>query len=370
MKRFLSLTLLILTLTIFLASSFPAKAQDSIISEQEESLGLKDAVEALPKDTLDELEGIGIDPSHPTEGMKKFTLADLWKKISSYLFDSLSPPFKSLSVILAIIFLSSLLPFEDKRIIKSVSVAGVSIAVITPLLSLLKSFTASLSAATDFITAMLPVFSSLMLSSGMAISSSFISGCIIVVSQVISRIASSFFLPFTCSGLSLSAVGSFVPELKTESIAASARKFAIWAICGILVVYLSFLGIQSGITSSLDGLTQKTAKLTVSSAIPIVGSIISDASDTVFGAAQLIKSGIGGFSFVAIILIFIKPILLGAAWIAALKTATFIASSFGNKEIETLTDAAQKTISVAIALLAASAVALIISIAVMVRLRM
>lgn len=370
MKRsFIFIGILIL---IIFSGSFNAVAlsDEEIVSAQEDASGLNEIAEALPSDTSEALEGLGIDPKHPTEGVKRLTLSDLFSYIGKYISEAVSPAFRSLAVILGVIFVFSVFSFEKNRVIHCVAVSAAAIALIAPILTFLNSASSSMKTCASFITGMVPVFSSFMLSGGLAVSSGILSGCILLLSRGITTVASSILLPIVCSGLSLSAVGAFVPELKTESIASSVRKFAIWTVGAILVIYLTFLGIQSGITSSLDGLAQKTAKLTVSSAVPIVGSIISDASDTVFGAAQLIKSGIGGFSFVVIILIFIKPLLCGIAWMIALKIAEFAASSFGSDQMGTLAAAVQKSVSVVIAMLAASCVSLIISIAVMVKLRM
>jgi len=370
MKRlilFIGILIIFIPLT---ALSTAALSQSEIIESQEDISGLKNATDLLPSETLDALEQLGIDAQHPTEGMKKFTLSDLFLYFKRQFFHVISPAVKSLALILAVIFLSALFTFENNRVLHAVVIAAASIAVISPILTFFNSTAYAIGVCTDFTTAMVPVFASFMLTSGLPVSSGALSGCILLLSRGISVIASSLLLPIACGGLSLSTVGAFVPDLKTESIASSIRKFVIWAVGAVLVIYLTYLGIQSGITSSLDGLAQKTAKLTVSSSIPIVGSIISDASDTVFGAAQLIKSGLGGFSFIAIALIFIKPILLGISWMAALKVGEFAASSFGCDDVSTLTGAVSKTVSVVISMLAASAVALIISIAIMVNLRM
>lgn len=370
MKRRIAFIILILTAAItLLAPGVSAVSQDELIAEQEASAGIQSVSEAIPREVTNSLDKLGIDPEHPTAGMRGFSLSDLVGILKSELLGVVSAPLRSLAAILAVIFLTSMLSDEKHRILRAVSVAGAGIAIIAPVGALAVSAAETVSVCSVFTSASIPVFGALTVSGGFPVSSAFMSGYMVALSEVLSLLASSVLVPIACIALAFSAVGAFVPEIKTEKTASAIRSFAIWGVGGALALYLTFIGIQSGITSSLDGLAKKTVNVTVSSVIPVVGKIISDASDTVLGAAELIKSGFGGFSLVVILLIFAKPLLSAVAWAAALRIADFAAASFGEDGISSLTGAAQKTVTVLIAVLASVAVALTVSVAVIVRLK-
>ena len=59
----------------------------------------------------------------------------------------------------------------------------------------------------------------------------------------------------------------------------------------------------------MDGITAKTAKTVVSSAIPVVGKILGDAVDTVLGCGIVLKNAVGIVGVVIIIGICLGPIL-------------------------------------------------------------
>lgn len=64
-----------------------------------------------------------------------------------------------------------------------------------------------------------------------------------------------------------------------------------------------------GITSKIDGITIRTAKFAVDKFIPIIGSFLSDAVETVVGCSAILKNGIGAVGLLTLFLICIAPII-------------------------------------------------------------
>lgn len=369
MKRRLFLIIVLTALLTLLSPRVYALTEDELVRQQEDAADTASVAESVPDSALDALDELGIDPEHPTAGIRKFTVGALFDVIKGELAGVLSAPLRSLAAILAAVLITSLFADENRRALRSACTAGAGIAVIAPIASLAASVSVTLTDCSVFMTASLPVFASLTVSGGMPVSSAFMNAAMLGLSNAINVIGGKILLPVVCAALALSAAGAFVPELKTEKLASGVRGFALWGIGAALALYLTFIGIQSGLTSSLDGMAQKTLKVTVSGAVPLVGGIISDASDTVFGAAELIRSGMGGLALVVIAAAFAKPLLSAVAWAAALRAAEFAAASFGSDDVATLTGAARKTVTAIIALLAAAAIAITVSVAIIVRLK-
>ena len=369
MKRRLRLIILFAALLVLLPARVHALTEDELVRQQEDAADVASVAEALPETAADALEELGIDPEHPTAGMKKFTLSALFDLLKGGLLEVIAAPLRSLGAILAAVLLTSLFADENRRVLRSACTACAGIAVIAPVASLAASVSAALTDCSVFMTASLPVFAALTVSSGMPVSSGFMNASMLGLSNALSAIGGKVLLPVACAALAFSAVGAFVPELKTEKFASGVRDFTLWGIGAALTLYLTFIGIQSGITSSLDGLTRKALNVTVSGALPVVGGIISDASETVFGAAELIRNGMGGLALVVIATAFAKPLFTAVAWAAALRFAEFASASLGSDDVAVLTGAARKTVTAMIALLAAAAVAVTVSVAILVRLK-
>ena len=77
----------------------------------------------------------------------------------------------------------------------------------------------------------------------------------------------------------------------------------------MLTVFVGLLSLEGTLSSSVDGLTAKTAKAAVSSFIPVVGKMLGDTIDTVIGCASILKNAVGMVGVIIIIGICIGPVL-------------------------------------------------------------
>ena len=81
----------------------------------------------------------------------------------------------------------------------------------------------------------------------------------------------------------------------------------------MLTIFVGLLSLEGTLSSSVDGLTAKTAKAAVSNFIPVVGKVLGDSIDTVLGCASILKNAVGIVGVVIIIGICVMPILKLAA---------------------------------------------------------
>ncbi len=94
---------------------------------------------------------------------------------------------------------------------------------------------------------------------------------------------------------------------------AGAASFLKWLANSLLtvivlafVVYLSVSGLVSG---SADAATVRVAKTAISTALPVVGGIVSDAASTVLLGASVIKSTVGVFGMLVVAAACLVPVL-------------------------------------------------------------
>lgn len=74
-------------------------------------------------------------------------------------------------------------------------------------------------------------------------------------------------------------------------------------------MFVGVVSIEGTLSSSVDGITAKTAKTIVSSAVPVVGKILGDAVDTVLGCGIILKNAVGIVGVIIVIGICIMPII-------------------------------------------------------------
>ena len=130
----------------------------------------------------------------------------------------------------------------------------------------------------------------------------------------------------------------------------------------LLTVYLGWLTVTGVISGSADAATIKAAKLALSTAVPVVGSIISDASETVLVSASLLKNAIGVFGMLAVFSIAVLPFLRIGIHYLAFKLTAAIAGSLDGGGLGKLIDVLTGAMGMLLAMTGIGALLLVISI--------
>lgn len=89
--------------------------------------------------------------------------------------------------------------------------------------------------------------------------------------------------------------------------------FLKWGTTGFLTLlftgFVLYLSITGAVAGSADALTQKAAKTALSSMVPVVGGILSDAAETVAAGAGMLKGTVGVVGLLAVLAICAGPFL-------------------------------------------------------------
>lgn len=86
-----------------------------------------------------------------------------------------------------------------------------------------------------------------------------------------------------------------------------------WCATGLLSLLLSgfvlYLTVTGAVAGNADALAQKAAKTALSGMVPVVGSILSDAAETVVAGAGIVKGSVGVAGLLAVLCICLAPFL-------------------------------------------------------------
>lgn len=111
-----------------------------------------------------------------------------------------------------------------------------------------------------------------------------------------------------------------------------------WSMKTILYVFTGYMSISGVIAGGTDKAALKVAKLTISGAVPVVGGIMSDASETVLLSAAVVKNSVGIYGLLAVVAILILPFLRVGILYMLLKVTGAVCSVFSSKKISDLLD--------------------------------
>ena len=106
-----------------------------------------------------------------------------------------------------------------------------------------------------------------------------------------------------------------------------------WILKIILYVFTGYISITGVISGVVDASSLKAAKLTLSGVVPVVGSILSDATETILVSASIMKSTAGVYGILAIFALCISPFLhIGIQYIL-IKFTGAMCNMFGSKPV-------------------------------------
>lgn len=184
---------------------------------------------------------------------------------------------------------------------------------------------------------LLPVMTAAMAAQGGTAASAALYAGTALFDLVLSRLISSLLVPAVWLFLALSvsaAAGGGAPLKKLRDLILQAVSRTLKILLSVYTAYMSLTGVISGTT---DAAMLKATKLTVSTVVPVVGSILSDASETVLVSAALVKNAAGVYGILALLALFLSPFLTIAVHCLLLKLTAALCSLLGCRGITELT---------------------------------
>lgn len=188
-----------------------------------------------------------------------------------------------------------------------------------------------------FSKALLPTLMAAVAAGGGAVSAGMRHVAAVFVTDVLITLIRELLLPLVYVYAATSAAAAFVAGKRLGSIAKAIRKGTGWLLSGILVLYTGYLTLAGAAASSADRLALQVTK-TAMGALPVVGSIISQAADTVVSGASLLKSTVGIAGTLAVLAMCLMPVLDLAIQYLLYKVTAFLSSTLGSEELVELID--------------------------------
>lgn len=137
----------------------------------------------------------------------------------------------------------------------------------------------------------------------------------------------------------LTAISAAEAALGNEKLT-KLRQFIQWMLTGllkgILYVFTGFLALTGVISGSCDAVRLKAAKLALSGTVPVVGGILSDASETLLTSASVLRNTVGTYGLLAVLAICLYPFTRVFLQYLLLKAVTALSGLLGQKQHVTL----------------------------------
>jgi len=368
-SKALKITILtIFFIHIFSLNTFAASTDEEMINSQKETFGISSFIKNANKYTGEFFEGIDINSMLNSAIKGNIDNNTLYKKIINLLGKEVKTGIKSLVSILIIIVIHSILKsisenFQNDNVSKMIyyvqyiAIVTVIMNNFSDVISMVKETATNL---VGFMNSLIPILVSLMLYTGSITTSSILEPAILFMINFIGNIIQSFLIPAVLIAATLSIVSKIGEKVQIDKISKTFNSGIIWILGIILTTFVGVISLEGTLSSSIDGITAKTAKAIVSSSIPIVGKILGDAVDTVLGCGIILKNAIGVIGVIIIIGICIMPILKIAILTVSYKILASVSEPIADAKIVKLLEQIGDIFKVLLAILCSISVMVIV----------
>ena len=337
------ITVIVMILIVLLSNSSYAN-DEKTITEQQEEFKIQDFIKNSEKFTGEFFDDIDINEILNSAIKGEVDNSTLLKKILNILGKEVTTNIKALVSILAIILIHSILKaitegLENNNIskliyyVQYILIVTVIMSNFTEIIKLVQDTTGNL---VGFMNMLVPLLITLMMYTGSITTSSVVEPIILFMINFIGNIIQSLIIPFVLILTSLAIISKISDKVQINKLSNFFKSSIVWFLGIILTIFVGVVSLEGTLSSSVDGITAKTTKAVVSSAIPVVGKILGDAVDTVLGCGIVLKNAVGLVGIIIVIGICIMPILKLFVLAASYKLLSTVVQPIADEKIISL----------------------------------
>ena len=218
-----------------------------------------------------------------------------------------------------------------------------------------------------FINVLMPLLLTLMVYTGSITTSSLLEPIILFAINLIGNLIKNILIPVVLIIVVFSIISKISERIQVEKISKFLRSSIVWGLGVLLTVFVGVVSLEGTLSSSVDGITAKTAKTAVSTVIPVVGKILGDVVDSVLGCGIILKNAIGLVGVIVVIGICIAPIIKIATLCIMYSLASAIVQPIADNKIVKVLDEMSGVFKLLLGILCALSVMLIVGITLVVK---
>ena len=239
-----------------------------------------------------------------------------------------------ISLIAVVMLLTLLQSFTEKtsQMVRLTGSVAIGIILLGPSTTLIHLGIETITKISDYEKLFLPVMTAALAAQGGITSSTALYTGTAFFNAILSSMIRKVFSPLIYFYLITSVANSAIGNSKLQGIAKFIKWIMTWFLKIIMYIFTGYISITGIVSGAVDASAIKATKLAISGAVPVVGGIMSDASEAILVSAGVMKNAAGIFGLLAVLALWIGPFLNIAIQYLLLKATAAICSAFGEKE--------------------------------------
>lgn len=181
--------------------------------------------------------------------------------------------------------------------------------------------------------------------------------CLNILMDVLQRLA----IPMIYAFLALSLSRSIYPNPILSAAVSTVKWCTVSALTLVTTVISTYIALTGVLSSSADAVAIKGGKMIISSALPVVGGILSDAASVVLASASVIKNSAGVFAMLGVSAMCLVPFIAIGVKMLLFRLCAAVASAIEGKRLAVLLADLSSALGMMLGVLGSMAIMLFIS---------
>lgn len=317
MKKAYIILLIAIITYIFPTVSKAETDAESILTSQADSLGISTFLSDSKKYTEDTFGEIDISELFTKSITGNIDNSTIINVVFSLLGDNIKSALTTIASVMVVVIIHSILKAISENLgnenVSKIAYYIEYILIITLVMTNFSTIITEMKEAvqnlTGFANTLIPLMITLMITTGNIVSSGMLQPILLLLITFISNFMTNILIPIALVSTALGIISKISDQAQVGKLSKFLHSSMVWILGTVLTLFVSVTSLEGGLTASIDGVTAKAAKTAISSVVPVIGSILGDAVNTIVGCSNIIKNAVGMVGIVVIIAICIRPIL-------------------------------------------------------------
>jgi len=238
-----------------------------------------------------------------------------------------------LSLIAIVLLVSILSSFSESSagVLRLVAAIVIGLLLLEPANSLISLGTNAVIELSEYGKLMIPVMTAAVAAQGGATTSAALYTGTIFFITLLTAFITRFIIPALYIYLCLCVANCALEQDMLKQVRDFVKWLMTWSLKWVLYIFTGYISITGVISGTVDASALKAAKIGISGAVPVVGSILSDAAETILVSAGVMKNAAGVYGIFTVLAICVAPFVQIGAHYLLLKLTSAVSGVFGHK---------------------------------------
>ena len=324
------------------------------------ALGAEISVPGLDQ-VWEEAEGYGVSQKDSLDQGLSNLFSDVLNQAGALFRVSLATAMKLVAVVLLCSLAESVKAGEGLQAANIAGALAITALTMTDMAVMIGLGRDTLGRMEDFSTLLLPVMAVLTAATGHVSAAAVRQGATVLFSQLLIAAMDRLLIPLVYAFVAVSCAHAAVGNPGLKKVADLLKSAITFVLTALLLAFVGYLTASGAIAGSVDAAAVKAAKLAISRAVPVVGGILADASESVLAGAGALRGTVGAVGLMVVLAICLTPVLRLALQYLVYKGAAALCATVAQPQLAGLIDAIGSAFGLVLGMTGAGALVLLVS---------